>query len=121
MPDTTVIAGKFNRRASIMRLRESLTPDSAGHIDESNADNWRLVRANRKCRIIPSGSREFLVGDQVNAQITHMIEFRYDSESKNYGAKDKAVIGDRTFNFSGPGMNVGEDDVLLRFPAIEAI
>ncbi len=119
MPSTRLSAGRLNRRVKVMRPKEGLTVDGSGHVDLTNPANWRLVHASRKCNIVPATGREVLIGDQVQAQITHKIDMRFDSESITYSAGYRLELGDRVFNLAGPGQNVNEDNVLLSFPAVE--
>jgi len=113
MPDT----GTLRHHGMIWEL--SAVPDAAGHIDETDDTNWAEVGA-RYCEIIPKGSREFFRGQQVAEQITHQITFRFDAQSKDFHAAMRFERHDgRRFNFAGPGVNTGEADEWLVFPAIE--
>lgn len=114
----TVKAGSFiGPQATVLKL--SATPDAAGHIDETDESNWRPLGDKRWIRPVPRGSREFFRGEQVAAEITHMIEMRCDSISETYTTWMKIKWRGRTLNLAGPGVNVDEEDRLLRFPAIE--
>ncbi len=114
----TFTSGDFNKLGKVYRISESAVPDTSGHIDESNDANWRLI-GPRHFNIVPKGSREFLVGDQVNAQTTHQLATTFDKQSKAFSTKDKFIYQGRTFSFSGPGQNVLERNRWLAFPAIE--
>lgn len=116
---TPFTAGDFNKVGKVYRIKETVTPDASGHIDETDENNWRLV-ALRHFNIVPKGSREFLIGDQVNANVTHQLTTNYDKQSKQFTTQDKFIYQGRTFSFNGPGINVLEKNRWLSFPAIES-
>ena len=119
MPSSSIAAGMLTRRVTVERITSGATIDASGHVDESVSANWEVVRRLRKCMIVPASSREFIVGDQLNQQVTHQITMRMDSESTGYNSGNRLKYGDRVFNLAGPGINVNEDDVLMAFPAVE--
>lgn len=112
----SIPAGELNRRVEIQQL--SGTPDTGGHIDETDDGNWRPV-TKRWCKLIPSGSREFFRGMQVAADITHQVTMRYDERTRNLTTKERLKLGVRKFNIAAPPTDVEEAHVLVTFPAIE--
>jgi len=111
-------AGDFNRLGKVYCIKETATPDSSGHIDETDEANWRLI-GPRHFKIVPASSREFIVGDQLNAQVSHQLATTYDKQANRFTTKHKFVYQGRTFSFAGPGINVEERNRWLAFPAIE--
>jgi len=111
-------AGDFNKVGKVYRIKSTATIESDGKIDESLESNWELV-SSRHFQILPSSSKSFLVGDQLNAQISHQLTTRYDKQSKAFTEKHKFIYQGRVFHFSGPGLNVEERNRFIAFPAIE--
>ena len=118
MKAVSIPAGQLQRRVVVWRLKEGITPDAAGHVDETDESNWRIV-GNRWVKLTPKGSKEFFRGQQVAEDITHQVTMRYDSESAKFTTKDRLTYHGRVFNMAGPGVNTDEMDVLLTFPATE--
>ena len=111
-------AGELDRYVDVRRIKEGVQPDAAGHIDETLDANWRSL-GKRWIKLTPRGSREFFRGQQVAEEITHQVEMLLDSVSTRFTTKDKLVLGTRTFNLAGPGVNAMERDETLIFPAVE--
>jgi len=111
-------AGDFNKYGKVYRLSASATKDAAGHIDEMNDANWELV-GPRHFNIKPATTKEFILGDQLHINVTHLITTTYDKQSSVFSEKQKFVYNNRTFNFAGRGLNVDELNRWLSFPASE--
>lgn len=109
----------LNKRVTVERLRPSLTPDAAGHIDETNDANWSPVQ-KVWAQFITRGSREFFRGDQMASEITHQITIRYSKAAKEFTTKMRLRMSDgRKFNIAGPLQNRNEENRWFVFPAIE--
>jgi hypothetical protein len=112
-------SGDFNKYGNVYSLKANLTPDASGHVNEADPDNWNLV-GPRHFKIMPRGSKEFMVGSQLNSNVTHLLATTYDRQSKALSTKDKFVYQGRTFSLYGPGINVDEKNRFIEFPAIES-
>lgn len=111
-------AKKLDKQVTVKRIKTGLTPDAAGHIDETNEANW-ITYGTFYCEIVTKGSREFFRGEQVNADITHQITIRHSTSSAGITTSMKLVYQGRTFNISEPPRNVNEDNEWLVFGAVE--
>lgn len=115
---SAIPASEFNKRMSVRRLKTDLTPDAAGHIDETDDDNWEAI-AERWCQLVTKGSREFFRGEQVAAEITHQVTMRFDRQAATFTTGMQLKLGQRLFGISEPPRNVDERNTLLVFAAIE--
>jgi SPP1 family predicted phage head-tail adaptor len=55
-------------------------------VDHTDADNWKLY-AQRKAEVIAATGREFVSGEKVAADISHMVLMYYDSKTKDITPK----------------------------------
>ena len=115
---TNIEAGKLLRRGSLERIKSTTTPDASGHINLTDDSNWEFV-TKRWFSIIPSNSKEFLIGDQQRGDVTHQITMRYDSLSSGVTTAWRLKHRNKIYNIAGPPMDRNMDHVLLDFPAIE--
>lgn len=115
---TCLCANDLNRYVTIQRLNPAATPDAGGHINETIDANWMNV-GTEWCQIITQGSREFVVGQQLDQQITHQVSMRFSPSATKYTTKFRLTFEGRILNFAGPPQNVDEKDKWLRFPAFE--
>lgn len=114
---TNIHAGKLLRRGQLQRVKSTVFPDASGHVDLTNDSNWEFVQ-NRWFSIVPAGSKQFLIGDQQRADVTHQLTMRYDSMSSSVTEGWRLKHRGVTYNFSGPPVDRNLDKVLLDFPAI---
>lgn len=103
---------------AIEQLREALTPDAAGHIDESDDENWECY-CQAAAKIVPVGSREFFGADQVQANVTHQITVRHCSEAEAITTAHRVRFGTRVFNVASPPVDPDDLRASLVFNAIE--
>lgn len=108
----------LNKRVTVERLRPSLTPDAAGHIDETNDANWQQI-GKVWAKFTTRGSREFFRGEQVAAEITHQVTIRWSRTAREWTTKMRLRMDGRVFNIAGPLRNVDEADKWLVFPVVE--
>lgn len=111
-------AGPLNNRVLVKRPNENATRDAGGDVDLSDEGNWR-IECQRWCQILPRGSREFQRQQQIGEDITHLIRFRYDNQSRKFKTTWKIQSGERVLNFAGPGIDEDEAHKFLLFPATE--
>jgi SPP1 family predicted phage head-tail adaptor len=114
---TSIPAGKLLRRGQLQRLKSTVSADASGHVDETDDANWEFVQ-NRWFSIVPAGSKQFLIGDQQRADVTHQITMRYDSMSSSVTVGWRMSHRGEVYNFNGPPVDRNLDKVLLDFPAI---
>ncbi len=114
-----ICSGDLNRFMTVQRIKPNATVNSGGQIDESDESNW-INSGKQWCKLIPKNSREFMLGDQLNEEITHQITMRCTNTTVTYvTTKTRLIYNGRQFNLSGPPMNVDEQDRWLMFSAIE--
>lgn len=108
--------GSRNRRIAIER--PSTTPDAAGHVDLADDANWDEVG---KCwsAMTTRGGREARVFDQVQADVSHIIEMPYNSLTKTIVPKWRLKMGTRRFNITA-AYDVDEQHRTIRIEATEA-
>lgn len=111
-------AGKYRTRVQIRRLKSSLTPDAAGQINETTAANWETY-IKRWAEIITKGSREFLVGDQQNAQITHLVRVRSDSDTRAALTGMRLEFDGRILSIAEPPRDRDEQRIEVEFACVE--
>lgn len=108
----------LNRYVTVKRIKSTATVDASGHIDETDNANWETL-ANEYCQIISQGSREFVVGDQLNQQLTHQITMRYSPRAAAYTTSMRLDYDGRKLNIAGPPQNIDEQNKWLRFGVTE--
>src|SRR5690606_39673685 len=92
-------AGK-RYRWSMTVQSPSGTADEFGHTDLTDDANW-ITAGNIKANFITKGTKEGRVFDQVQAEVTHIIETRSTSLSRSIHPVDRIVFGERKFNVNG--------------------
>lgn len=100
-------AGEFDQRVSLQRLKSSLAVNEAGHIVETNADNWETY-AKRWCAVAYRQGNEPQVGDQRVARRYPVLTFMSDSVTRGMIPGDRIVLGTRVFSFDEPPRDVKE-------------
>ena len=115
---TNIAAGKLMRRGQLQRVKATTQVDASGHIDLSDDANWEFVQ-DRWFEIVPKGSKQFLIGDQQRADISHQITMRYDVMSSGVTVAWRMQHRGKTYFFAGPPVDRNLDKVLLDFPATE--
>lgn len=115
-------AARLSNRVIVKRPNENATADAGGQIDLSDETNWRIA-CQRWCQILPRGSREFQRQNQIGEDVTHLIRFRYDNESKKFKTtwKIAETVGSvtRHINFAGPGIDEDGEHKFLLVPGVE--
>jgi len=76
------------------------TADEFGHTDLTDDANWTTA-GNIKANFITKGTKEGRVFDQVQAEVTHIIETRSTSLSRSIHPEDRIVFDGRKFNVTG--------------------
>jgi hypothetical protein len=51
--------------------------------------------------------------------VTHLIRFRYDNESRKFKTTWKILNGDKVLNFAGPWIDEDDGHKFILFPATE--
>lgn len=115
---TNTPAGKLMRRGNLERVKASATVDSSGRVDLTDDNNWEFVQ-KRWFEIVPKSSRQFLLGDQQRANVSHQVTMRYDTLSSSITQGWRMNHRGKFYNFAGPPIDRNLDKVLLDFPATE--
>lgn len=82
------------RRVTLQRVNESNTADAAGHTDYDNNASWLDV-CGRWAKIKTRGGKEFFLFRQVNAEVSHIVDFDYDSKTKDIKPSWRIRYGDQ--------------------------
>ena len=88
--------GPLRHPTVIQKPKAGATPDAMGVVDLTSDDNWATV-ATRRAAITPTGGSEFFHGRQVQAQVTHLLEFRHDAATEQIGPTWRIKFGSRVF------------------------
>lgn len=113
-----VAAGTRNKLVSVYQISRNAVVDEAGHVDESNPDNWELL-GKHWCGLMPRGSREFFRREQVAADITHQVEMPYSSQANAITTKMKFCFDGRTLAIAEAPRNEYENNHSLVFACKE--
>lgn len=73
------------------------TPDAGGHVDLTDDANWTTM-GTIKANFITRGSREGRVFDQVQAEVSHIVETRSSRFSRSIHPMWRLVFQGRKFN-----------------------
>ena len=92
-------------RTAIARYRQPTTiqkpkttgQDSFNTIDQSNNDKWDDV-TNRLAEVMPTGGREFFAGQQIQAEVTHLVRYRQDTTTEQIAPEWRIRFGGRYLN-----------------------
>ena len=109
--------GDFDRRCQVLRVASTAIVDANGEIDLTRADSWEVWR-ERWFRILPRQGKEFWRLQQVDAQITHVLQTLCDSESSQITSAMRVRFKGRIFELTSI-INVEEADKLIEILAIE--
>lgn len=109
---------KLNNKVVVQKLKNNLTPNASGHIDETDDSNWTTA-GTEWVEFITRGSKEFFRGEEVAADITHQITMRWSRQAATYTTDMRMKMGDRVFHIAEPPRNVDEGDEWLKFAANE--
>lgn len=102
------------QKYDIQRPNAAATADAAGHIGE------RFITAGRRWGSPKSrGGREYFLFNQVQAEVSHIIEFQYDSLTKQIGPTWQLKLGSRAFEITA-AYDVDEMRQVVRCECIEA-
>lgn len=115
---TNPVGKKPDKLFAVRRLKDGLTPDASGHVDETDTSNWETL-GSFWFAVVTKGSKEFARGEEVAAEITHELWCKYSAKANQITTKMQAVRMGRTFNISEPPRNVDEGNQWLVFKAIE--
>jgi SPP1 family predicted phage head-tail adaptor len=109
---------RYRHTLTVERLKPGLTPDASGHVDKTNSANWSKVGSVR-ANFRSLGTREFVIGDQVQAQLAHTISVPYTPKAATYTENDRLRMNDRIFNINGPPQNTNEESNEIVFTVVE--
>lgn len=107
-----------SRQHRVTIERPKTTQDGAGHVDLTQDSNW-LEAGKRWSSMATRGGRESRVFDQVQAEVSHIIEVPYDSLTKTIVPKWRLKMGTRRLNITA-AYDVDEQHRTIRVEAIEA-
>lgn len=114
---------KYKDILFVDKPRAATSGDGFNQVDLSDDDNW-IELFNRRASVEPSNGREFIVGQQVNSETTHVIKMRHDAETKTivptYRLRIGTGVSRRVFGIVGR-INVNEAERELQFPCVEKV
>lgn len=93
------------------------TADSGGHVDLADDANWTTV-GTRRAKFTTRGGAENYRFNQVQAQVSHLIELRYDGLTKAIGPEYRLKYQGRVFQISA-AYDVDELHDTIRIEATE--
>ena len=85
------------RHLTSLQKPETTGADSFNTINESDDAKWDTV-AHRRAHIQPAGGREFFSGQQLQADVTHIVRYRQDSETEQIDPTYRIKFGTRYLN-----------------------
>lgn len=109
---------RYTHTLWVEKLKPGLTPDASGHVDKTLAANWMKVGTVR-ARFKSLGTREFVIGDQVQAQLAHAITVPWTPKAATYTTEHRLRDGSRIFNNNGPPQNTDEGKKVIVFTVVE--
>lgn len=109
-------ASEYRTRVVIERLKSSATVNAAGHIDETDSDNWEEY-ITRWANITYGKGSERLVGDQQNATQLADVELRSDSGTRAITTAMRMRLSGsgEVFNIAEPPVDIDGRRVSVRF------
>lgn len=120
-------AGRRDIRMTAKRLRTSSAVEGGGHVDKADPTNWEPatnVGTNGSfwANVATRNSREFLRREQINAEITHLVEAEFHS-ANGVTADMQLEFGKPpvTLNIAEPPRNVNQGNHTLQFACIQII
>lgn len=122
-------AGRRNTLVTVQRYKRDAQKDGSGNVNEAEETNWETAtdignNGQLHVALLPRGSREFPRGDQIAAEITHMVEGLYGAMVK-VKPKMRLVFTDRmgkhVLNIAEPPRDVDMMHHSLQFACIEVI
>ena len=85
-------AGKYRDRVTIQTPKEDvLDEDEYGQIDLTLDANWTAV-GQRWAEVIAVNGREFVDGERLEAEVSHLLKLHYDSTTKTIQSEMRIVI-----------------------------
>lgn len=91
--------GVMRQSVSLQQLKDTLTADAAGHVDETAATSWQTV-GTRKCKVLTRGGVEGYRFNQVQAEVTHIVELRSDSLTRTIAPTWRLLLDGRTLDIT---------------------
>lgn len=92
-------SGRQRERVTIQKPVETQAAENGfGEIDLADGDaNWQNL-TTRWADVTPSAGREFVQGEQVQADVSHVVILRHDSETALVTPKYRLKVGSRYLN-----------------------
>lgn len=113
----SIAAGELNRRVTLQRIKTNATPDAHGHIDETADSTWESI-GDRWAKFWGEGSREFFRAKQIQADMSHLIDLRYDGTTSTLTPRDRIRYDGRTLHILS-ARDAEEAHVVMRVEAKE--
>lgn len=109
---------KLDKLVTVEWLRAGATIDGSGNVNQKLDANW--VQCGREwAKVTTSGSREFVITDQLVEQISHQWIIRYSSRAIQYTTAMRLRMNGRKFNIAAPPINIDEKNQWIRIDTIE--
>lgn len=92
---------KFDYRSMhrVSVQRPAGTPGVSGHVDLSDDSNWQSM-GSRWASFKTRGGSEGVLFDQVQADVSHVIEMPYDSLTRTIGPRWRLTMQGRVFHIT---------------------
>ena len=109
----------MTRRVTLQKPNTGVAADAGNHVDLTDDDNWLTV-ATRKCIIKTRGGSESYRFAQVQAEVTHLIDMRSDSVTRQVGPTWRLDFEGRKFDIVA-AYDVDESRRTVRIHAVEQV
>lgn len=106
-------------RSRVTVQRPGGTPDAAGHVDLSSDSNWSAA-GSRSCKVTTRGGSEGYRFNQVQADISHIVEMRSDSLTRSIHPKWRLVLSGRVLDIRA-AFDVDEAKQIVRCDCVEQV
>ena len=93
--------------------------DAAGHIDLSDDSNWEDV-SKAYCKVLPQSGKEFYRAQKTEANITHVLETQYSTNTAAIDPSYRIRLGTRSLNVVS-AINEEEMNKTILISCIEAV
>jgi len=112
-------AGQFHKEVVIRKPDPEATRDASGRVDLSDDKNW-TTHAHRFARFVNQAGREFFQAQQVQADVTDIVELFYDKETASITPTYRLEFDDRKLEILSV-FNVAERNTTMKLVCKEAV
>lgn len=108
----------LNRLVTVERLKDGLTQNAGGHINERDNANWAHI-GKEWAKCVTTGSREVVIDDQIRQFASHEWTIRWSRRASEYTTGMRLKLKGRYHKIAQPPMNKDEADEWIIINTIE--